>query len=80
MRRLKCDVLADLPDKIIQDVYCTMSERQTQLYQLVTANALKSLKPTGGDAQQRVSPLHVCYCFQNFVLLFLQFKGDNIYS
>jgi TATA-binding protein-associated factor len=32
LRRLKEDVLADLPPKIIQDYYCNLSDVQKQLY------------------------------------------------
>lgn len=36
MRRMKCDVLRELPDKIINDYYCTMTEEQTCLYSKFT--------------------------------------------
>jgi len=33
LRRLKEDVLADLPPKIVQDYYCELSPLQSQLYE-----------------------------------------------
>eukprot|EP01083_Nonionella_stella_P066886 176501_1 len=45
MRRLKCDVLKELPPKIIQDVEVNMSGIQRQLYsEFVAENALSSIE------------------------------------
>lgn len=42
MRRLKCDVLQDLPPKIIQDYYCELSPLQHKLYEDFTRSKLCS--------------------------------------
>ncbi|KAI1306108.1 TATA-binding protein-associated factor mot1 [Mortierella claussenii] len=41
MRRLKEDVLSDLPPKIIQDYYCELSDLQKQLYEDFSRSQLK---------------------------------------
>lgn len=33
LRRTKSEVLSDLPPKIIQDIFCNMSELQKKLYE-----------------------------------------------
>jgi len=45
MRRLKTDaaVAADLPDKIVQDQYCTLSSAQTALYESVVQEGLRTI-------------------------------------
>lgn len=45
MRRLKSDkaIISDLPDKIVQDQYCTLTKTQTALYESVVREGLKSL-------------------------------------
>ena len=32
LRRRKCDVLSDLPPKIVQDIFCDLSDLQAVLY------------------------------------------------
>ncbi|KAF9286646.1 TATA-binding protein-associated factor mot1 [Linnemannia elongata] len=41
LRRLKEDVLSDLPPKIIQDYYCELSDLQKQLYEEFSKSQLK---------------------------------------
>lgn len=56
LRRLKDDVLSDLPPKIIQDYYCDLSDLQKQLYQDFTKKQKKSvemeLDDNNGDATE----------------------------
>ncbi|KAF9571268.1 TATA-binding protein-associated factor mot1 [Mortierella alpina] len=42
MRRLKEDVLSDLPPKIIQDYYCELSDLQKQLYEEFSKSQIKN--------------------------------------
>ncbi|KAF9426594.1 TATA-binding protein-associated factor mot1, partial [Entomortierella beljakovae] len=42
LRRLKEDVLSDLPPKIIQDYYCELSDLQKQLYEEFSKSQVKS--------------------------------------
>jgi len=44
LRRMKEDVLADLPPKIIQDVYCELSPLQAWLYEDFSKRQLQSIK------------------------------------
>ncbi|KAK9470101.1 uncharacterized protein V1510DRAFT_432401 [Dipodascopsis tothii] len=44
LRRLKEDVLADLPPKIIQDYYCELSDLQKQLYEDFTKKEQKTVE------------------------------------
>ncbi|KAJ1765621.1 TATA-binding protein-associated factor mot1, partial [Coemansia sp. RSA 1843] len=58
LRRMKEDVLKDLPPKIIQDYYCELSPLQRFLYtefakSAVTGNLRKSLGVEGGDADHQ---------------------------
>jgi len=56
LRRLKEDVLEDLPPKILQDYYCYLSPLQTQLYQdfAKSQQELKDNADTSGTAPQHV--------------------------
>ncbi|KAJ7261289.1 hypothetical protein B0H12DRAFT_1048120 [Mycena haematopus] len=58
LRRLKEDVLHDLPPKIIQDYYCELSEMQKYLYDNFSksqalASAEEAVQSGGGDKQQQ---------------------------
>ena len=61
LRRLKEDVLNDLPPKIIQDYYCELSELQKHLYDdfskskahISAKDAVKDDRPSGGGAEQQ---------------------------
>ena len=46
LRRLKSDksIISDLPDKIEQDQYCTLTQTQTALYESVVQEGLRSLE------------------------------------
>ncbi|KAK2467010.1 hypothetical protein APHAL10511_001268 [Amanita phalloides] len=59
LRRLKEDVLNDLPPKIIQDYYCELSDMQKQLYDdfsksKAAKGAIQALKPAPSGDQQHV--------------------------
>jgi len=54
LRRLKEDVLQDLPPKIIQDYYCELSPLQVQLYEdFAKSRAKKDLDTTVGNAMKK---------------------------
>ncbi|KAJ6608621.1 hypothetical protein B0H10DRAFT_1920958 [Mycena sp. CBHHK59/15] len=58
LRRLKEDVLHDLPPKIIQDYYCELSDVQKYLYDNFSksqahASAEEAVQSDGGDKQQQ---------------------------
>ncbi|KAF7359286.1 TBP associated factor [Mycena sanguinolenta] len=58
LRRLKEDVLNDLPPKIIQDYYCELSEMQKYLYDNFSksqalASVEEAVQSGGGDKQQQ---------------------------
>lgn len=46
MRRLKTQVLQDLPEKIIQDYYCEMTEVQRKVYRLFEESDLSQIERT----------------------------------
>lgn len=50
LRRLKSDksVIKDLPDKVIKDEYCYLSEEQAALYQQATESLLKEIEESEG--------------------------------
>ncbi|QPG72722.1 hypothetical protein FOA43_000023 [Brettanomyces nanus] len=52
LRRLKEDVLSDLPPKIIQDYYCELSSLQKQLYQDFISKQKGSVKKELGDTEK----------------------------
>ncbi|KAF8636633.1 hypothetical protein AX17_003442 [Amanita inopinata Kibby_2008] len=59
LRRLKEDVLNDLPPKIIQDYYCELSELQKQLYDdfsksKAAEGAIKAINPSSSGEQEHV--------------------------
>lgn len=51
MRRLKTDVLKELPDKLEHAVYAQMTDEQKKLY---TANALEAPEKSGTAERQYV--------------------------
>ena len=54
MRRMKEDVLEDLPPKIIQDYYCDLSDIQKMLYQEFSSMEQKNPTSDGGEKGQHV--------------------------
>ncbi|KAK9320427.1 hypothetical protein V1517DRAFT_348194 [Lipomyces orientalis] len=58
LRRLKEDVLSDLPPKIIQDYYCDLSDLQKQLYEDFAKKQKKSVQTevssTGKENKQHI--------------------------
>lgn len=55
MRRLKEDVLDDLPPKIIQDYYCDLNEHQRRLYSEFTKQQRKSVESDLNAGTERKS-------------------------
>ncbi|KAF3308689.1 TATA-binding protein-associated factor mot1 [Orbilia oligospora] len=53
LRRLKEEVLDDLPPKIIQNYYCELSELQKQLYQEFSKKQSKDLPGTGDSSKEQ---------------------------
>lgn len=67
LRRLKEDVLQDLPPKILQDYYCDLSPLQMQLYEdFAKSRARKSLEDSvqGSPDKQGASPPGTSHIFQ----------------
>ncbi|KAG0149490.1 hypothetical protein CROQUDRAFT_687820 [Cronartium quercuum f. sp. fusiforme G11] len=70
LRRLKEDVLDDLPPKIIQDYYCDLSALQKQLYEDFSKSQAKTevvgvvKKSKNGPTQQDPSSQHVFQALQ----------------
>lgn len=64
LRRLKEDVLQDLPPKIIQDYYCDLSEIQKQLYDEFQKST--AAEEAGEDVQSDAPTQHV---FQSLTYL-----------
>lgn len=51
MRRLKSDksIISDLPDKIEQNQYCSLSPQQAALYKATVEECMKAIASAGGD-------------------------------
>ncbi|KAF9987784.1 TATA-binding protein-associated factor mot1 [Modicella reniformis] len=65
LRRLKEDVLSDLPPKIIQDYYCELSDLQKQLYEEFAKSQIKQEVEDGlTDSSKGDSPQKATHIFQ----------------
>ena len=55
LRRLKSDksIISDLPDKIENDQYCSLTKEQAALYQKTVENALKTIEGTEENFQRQ---------------------------
>ncbi len=55
MRRLKSDkaIIADLPDKLTSDQFCTLTEQQAAIYQAVVNEAMKQIEMYHDDSNMR---------------------------
>lgn len=55
MRRLKSDktIIADLPDKVVQQQYCSMTPSQTALYESIVQEGLKSIAGESNTFQRQ---------------------------
>jgi SNF2 family DNA or RNA helicase len=53
LRRLKSDksIIADLPEKLEQDQYCTLTREQAALYETTLQKALKAIEAVGGEKE-----------------------------
>lgn len=65
LRRLKSDVLKDLPEKIVQDYICTMTSLQEKLYAHIVnmCQQINSHSEMGGDnltPLETISELRKC--------------------
>ncbi|KAF9923701.1 TATA-binding protein-associated factor mot1 [Linnemannia zychae] len=65
LRRLKEDVLSDLPPKIIQDYYCELSDLQKQLYEEFSKSQLKhEMEEELSEETKKDSPQKATHIFQ----------------
>lgn len=55
MRRLKSDkaIIADLPDKLTSDQYCTLTQQQAAIYQAVVNESLRMIEQYREDSEMR---------------------------
>uniref|UniRef100_A0A914I3V4 Helicase ATP-binding domain-containing protein n=1 Tax=Globodera rostochiensis TaxID=31243 RepID=A0A914I3V4_GLORO len=70
MRRLKTEVLAELPEKIVQDQQCELSDLQMELYQLVVDNCAIGQQRNSNSASDRthlISPLQTLHTLRKLV-------------
>ncbi|KAL3097512.1 hypothetical protein niasHS_003960 [Heterodera schachtii] len=68
MRRLKTDVLTELPEKIVQDQQCELSDLQKALYQLVVDNCAVGQQPNSASDRNRwFSPLQALHMLRKIV-------------
>ncbi|CAD5206997.1 unnamed protein product [Bursaphelenchus okinawaensis] len=69
LRRLKTDVLKELPDKVIQDWICQLTETQKRIYQAVVDRCSLVKKENESEAEQkrRLSPLHTLIALRQLV-------------
>jgi uncharacterized Zn finger protein len=53
LRRLKSDknIIADLPEKLEQNQYCTLTREQAALYETTLQKALKAIEAVGGEKE-----------------------------
>ncbi|MDR0911152.1 MAG: DEAD/DEAH box helicase, partial [Methanobrevibacter sp.] len=54
LRRLKSDknIIADLPDKIVNDIYCNLSPKQTALYQEMVDSVMEEIDTSEGISRK----------------------------
>ncbi|CAD5211902.1 unnamed protein product [Bursaphelenchus xylophilus] len=69
MRRLKTDVLKELPDKVVQDWVCQLTEAQKRIYQAVVdrCSLVKKENETEVEKKRRLSPLHTLIALRQLV-------------
>lgn len=64
LRRMKEDVLADLPPKIIQDYYCELSDLQKRLYEQFTKSQKSTVESDLSHREDKQSKQHVFQALQ----------------
>lgn len=64
LRRMKEDVLADLPPKIIQDYYCELSDLQKQLYDQFTKSQKTTVESDLNNKGDKASKQHIFQALQ----------------
>ncbi|GMS84866.1 hypothetical protein PENTCL1PPCAC_7041 [Pristionchus entomophagus] len=62
LRRLKTDVLRELPEKVVSDYECTLTSLQKKVYEIIVDRCCSS--PTG---QRALSPLHALISLRKVV-------------
>ncbi|KAA8904703.1 hypothetical protein TRICI_005400 [Trichomonascus ciferrii] len=64
LRRLKEDVLSDLPPKIIQDYYCDLSDLQKKLYETFAKKQKSTVEEDVRDAENKEKKQHIFQALQ----------------
>lgn len=69
LRRLKTDVLKELPDKVVQECTCQLTEVQAALYTAIVEKCALVKKEDNGDEEKeiRLSPLHTLIALRQLV-------------
>uniref|UniRef100_A0A0K0ESJ3 Cnd1 domain-containing protein n=1 Tax=Strongyloides stercoralis TaxID=6248 RepID=A0A0K0ESJ3_STRER len=67
LRRMKTNVLDDLPDKTVSDYYCELTDIQRKAYELIVDNCAFSRKNKKNCSEVTFSPLHVCVLLRKLV-------------
>uniref|UniRef100_A0A0K0FQM0 TATA-binding protein-associated factor 172 (inferred by orthology to a human protein) n=1 Tax=Strongyloides venezuelensis TaxID=75913 RepID=A0A0K0FQM0_STRVS len=67
LRRMKTNVLDDLPDKTVSDYYCELTDIQRSAYELIVNSCAFPSKHKNFDTEVTYSPLHVCVLLRKLV-------------
>ncbi|KAF7625980.1 hypothetical protein Mgra_00009829 [Meloidogyne graminicola] len=67
LRRLKAEVLTELPEKIVQDRECELSLLQRHLYKLIVEFCSLNVKGAGGEEKYGLTPIQVLHALRKLV-------------
>lgn len=67
LRRLKSDVLKELPEKVVQECLCQLTEVQAALYTAIVERCNLFKKEDDGPGRERLSPLHTLIALRQLV-------------
>uniref|UniRef100_A0A0N4ZBL1 TATA-binding protein-associated factor n=1 Tax=Parastrongyloides trichosuri TaxID=131310 RepID=A0A0N4ZBL1_PARTI len=67
LRRMKTNVLDDLPDKTVSDYYCELTDLQREAYELIVDRCSFPGKKYENEKSNTVSPLHACVLLRKLV-------------
>jgi TATA-binding protein-associated factor len=68
LRRLKTDVLKELPDKVVQECACQLTDVQAALYSAIVERCtLVKREENGAESKMRLSPLHTLIALRQLV-------------
>lgn len=65
IRRLKSEVLTELPDKIVQDYHCNLTQLQQKLYLSIVDRC--SAKPSPNEVKNTLTPLHTLLTLRKLI-------------